>query len=294
MSYESRDRVKKHWERQHQDGDPDSFLDHPMIQAYVSIRTSGGLTPHLRLGIEAMRDRTSAGSRILSVGCGGAEKEIEFAQSLPDRQFIGLDLAESALVRARGAIEAKGISNLELISGDFNNLDLEPRAFDLVVGFGAIHHIENLEGFWAACRRTLRPGGCVIGQEYVGPNRFQWTPSQCEIGSALLRDHVPSEHKVHHQLVEPVPLDLIMKIDPSEAVRSEEILSTCRTAGYRMVDYRGCGCGLLQPMLMHQMHTFDPVNWEHNRRLSHLFAIEQTYLEDGTAGDAYAMFVAEP
>ncbi len=294
MSDKSREQVKRYWESQHEDGDPDTFLDHPMIQAYVAIRSCGDLTSHQTLAVEAIRSRTRPGSRILSVGCGGAEKEMHFVNDLPDRHFVGLDLAESALERARQKIEVNGVKNLELVSGDFNDLSLDANDFDVVLGSGAIHHIENLEGFWAQCRHTLRPGGIVVGQEYVGPNRFQWTDVQCEIGTALLREHVPAEHKAHHDRVEPIPLAVIIAEDPSEAVRSEEILSTLEAADFKIVEHRGAGCGLLQPMLMYQMHTFDPSNWAHNRRLAELFAIEQRYLDDGTAGDAYAMFVAEP
>ena len=36
--------------------------------------------------------------------------------------------------------------------------------------------------------------------------------------------------------------DEVAAIDPSEAVRSDEILATCRDSGLEITDYRGAGC----------------------------------------------------
>ena len=69
-------------------------------------------------------------------------------------------------------------------------------------------------------------------------------------------------------------LEMLIASDPSEAVRSSAILPTLRAAGFALAAYAGAGCALLQPVLMHQIQTFDPADWEHNHRLMTIFREE--------------------
>lgn len=288
------ERAARFWDAQHAAGAADSFLEHPLIQLAMSLRAFGSGRPHLDVAIDEIAARTRPGARILSVGCGPAAKERAICRALPDRTIVGIDLAAATLAAAARAAQDEGIANLELARADFNALALEPRSFDMVLGLGAIHHVENLEGLWAQCRRALRPGGCVLAQEYVGPSRFQWTAAQIEHGDRALRTIVPPQLQVHHRTVQPIAVAALVAVDPSEAIRSAEIVSTCRAAGFVLESYRGGGGGLLQPVLMHQTHAFDPRDWDHNYVLFALLAEEDRLLRDGVVGDAYAMFVARP
>lgn len=287
------ERTAQFWDQAHADGGgADSLLEHAVVQGYVSLRAFGSTMGHLDAAIGEIRARTQPGARILSVGCGSAAKERVIAAALPDRTMIGVDIATETLARAREQAAAEGLTNLELSHGDFNALDLEADSVDMILGLGAIHHIDKLEEFWVQCRRALRPGGCMLAQEYVGPSRFQWSDAQIEHGNRALRETVPVEHQVHHREVVRVPVEKVVAIDPSEAVRSGEIVATCRDSELTIQDYHGCGCSLLQPVLMKQAHTFDPQNWEHNHVLFTLFRDEARLIEEGVLGDNYAMFVA--
>jgi hypothetical protein len=86
----------------------------------------------------------------------------------------------------------------------------------------------------------------------------------------------------------------MLAADPSEAVRSSEILPTCKAGGFVVSGYASAGCALLQPVLMYQVHTFDPRNWEHNLVLATLFREEDRLMRAGVLGDDFAMFVAQP
>ena len=54
----------------------------------------------------------------------------------------------------------------------------------------------------------------------------------------------------------------------------------------------GIGCSLVQPVLMHQIGTFDPKNWQHNLVLARLFAAEAALIGKGELGHDFALFVA--
>ena len=102
-----------------------------------------------------------------------------------------------------------------------DELDLQPGSIDILLGLGAVHHVENLEGLWATARQLLRPGGVVMAQEYIGPNRFQWTDAQMAVGTEVLSRMVPDEHEPHHDQVIRIPPEEIAAVDPSEAVRRD-------------------------------------------------------------------------
>jgi len=291
------DRVVEFWTRQHgrEDlGTHDNFLSHPLVQGYLCLRAVGGLISLMDALVNQIRDRSRPGARVFSPGCGRADKEMILAAAFPDREFVAMDITPAILELARAETERRGLRNLRFELGDFNALALEPRSFDLVVGLGSIHHVEALERFWDALRRALRPGGFVLAQEFIGANRMQWNEAQCREGTRVLRELVPDEHKVHHHDVRPVSLEVLIADDPSEAVRSSEILPTLRAAGWSIPAYAGAGCALLQPVLMHQIQTFEPKDWEHNHRLMTLFREEDRLMRAGVLGDDFAMFAAVP
>jgi hypothetical protein len=71
----------------------------------------------------------------------------------------------------------------------------------------------------------LSPSGYFVVLEYVGPNRFQWTDSQLSAINGILRQLDPRYLKGHAriELGRPSIPDFIA-IDPSEAVRSEDVV----------------------------------------------------------------------
>lgn len=290
-------RVVDFWTRQHgrEDlGTHDNFLSHPLVQGYLCLRAVGGLISLMDALSNQLRDRTQPGARLFSPGCGRGDKEMILAAGFPDREFVAMDITPGILDLARAEAEQRGLRNIRFEEGDFNRLALEANSYDVVLGLGSIHHVEALEGFWGEVRRALRPGGLVLAQEYIGPDRMQWNEAQVREGSRVLASLVPDEHKVHHHDVRPVDLAMLIADDPSEAVRSSEILSTLKAAGFSVPGYAGGGCALLQPVLMHQIQTFDPKDWEHNHLLMTIFREEDRLMKAGVLGDDFAMFVAAP
>lgn len=290
-------RVVDFWTERHSrpdGGTHDNFFSHPMVAGYVSLRAFGTWIGQLEAVCVQIAERTRPGARIFSAGCGRCDKELYLAAQFPDREVVGMDITPGILEQARAEADRRGVRNLVLVEGDFNRLDLERDSIDVVVGLGSIHHVEALEGFWEAVRRALRPGGAVLAQEYVGPNRLQWTEAQIREGSRVLAEMIPDAHKPVHRSVVPVPVEEIIAADPSEAVRSRDIVPTLKAGGFELQGYVGVGCSLLQPVLMDQVGTYDPQNWDHNHLLTALFREEDRLLRAGVLGDDFAGFVAVP
>src|SRR4029453_13057399 len=111
-----------------------------------------------------------------------------------------------------------------------NTIRLEPDSYDVVFGVSSIHHVERLEHVFEQVRRALRPGGYFYLDEYIGPSRFQWTDDQLrlmneqlELLPPQLRRDVREPGKLK-QRVERRTLQFMKESDPSEAVRSSEIV----------------------------------------------------------------------
>lgn len=289
--------VARFWNERHKDAEGeahDNYLNHPLIQAYISLRALGSLVSHSDAAIHAIRSHTNPGDHVLSLGCGIGIKERILAQAMPDRQFTGLDIAADIVEMGQEEVKKAGIHNLQIGLGNFNELQLAPDSIQVLLGLGAIHHVENLENLWEQSRHALTTGGVVLAQEYVGPDRFQWTDTQIAACDHALATLVGEEHKTDHHQVQRTSVEDMIAADPSEAVRSSEILSTCTEAGFTIESYNSAGGALLQPVLMYQIHTFDPQNWQHNRTLANLFAEEDRLMAEGTLQDDFAMFVAQP
>ena len=135
--------------------------------------------------------------------------------------------------------------------GDANNLKLQG-SYDLILSSGALHHIANLEGLLSNIASALRINGYFVVVEYVGPNRFQWTDRQIALIDGILRQldigYLKDNKRV--ELGRP-PLGDFMAIDPSEAVRSEDILPLLKeyfTVGY-LKNFNGAIAHQLYPLL---------------------------------------------
>jgi SAM-dependent methyltransferase len=138
----------------------------------------------------------------------------------------GFDISEGAIAQANSAFEKAAIprDSYAFEVADADNLELEDW-FDLIFSTGALHHVTNLEGLLSKLSSMLGTNGYFVVLEYVGPNRFQWTDTQLSVINGILRQLDPRYLKKNTRidLGRPSIADF-MVIDPSEAVRSEDVL----------------------------------------------------------------------
>jgi SAM-dependent methyltransferase len=273
-------------------GAHDAFLAHPIVHAYTAMRTLGNLHRHIESVIAEIRTRSDPGARVFALAWRGAEREIEVAAALPDRRFDVMGVSERAVEAARRMVEQRGLTNVEVTAGDPAALELEAGAYSVVTGQYSFHYVQELERFWGACHTAMHPGGVVLAQEYVGPSRLQWSATQIEAADRALAELVPAEHKTHHRTVGPDLAEEWLRAEPTLAARSDELRPTCEAAGFEIIVDMGAACGLLHPVLLGQIDTFDPASWEHNRILSALFKEEERLMAEGAFGHAFAMFIA--
>jgi len=159
------------------------------------------------------------GHRILDVGAGPG-RFTEMLHRLGARVVVA-DLSGRQLELNREAARARGFASSVEAWHQLDICDLgvfDATSFDGVVAFGGpfSYVFERRDKALAECVRVLRPGGYLVAVEYVGPNRFQWTPRQCElINGVLARLNRCFLRGGERPVFSPPPIPELLAVDPS-------------------------------------------------------------------------------
>lgn len=184
--------------------------------------------------------------RALSIGCGTGPLERDLVRRGICRQLDAFDGSPGSIEVARTLADEEGFGDrIHYYIDDFNEPQLPRNAYDAVFFHQSLHHVAKLEKLMSAILRTLRSGGLLYIDEYMGPSRFDWNDALIAPHQALFA-RIPAEAR----LCDPLPLP-IQPDDPSEAVRSSEILPQL-ARGFRLLvrrDYGGTILSVLYPMI---------------------------------------------
>ncbi len=119
--------------------------------------------------------KTFKGKRFLELGCGGAQNTI-----VCDRKGgwgVGVDASIEQLNYAQ-RLKMPG-SNSELIRGDITFLDwIKSETFDWILSMFAIEFISNIDEFFAAAYRILRPDGRILFSTVHPLSSFEWDTTE--------------------------------------------------------------------------------------------------------------------
>ncbi|WP_447892987.1 class I SAM-dependent methyltransferase [Pseudomonas marginalis] len=241
------------------------------------------------------------GTRMLSIGCGTGTLERELYRLKAFEHCDGVDIAPAALEVARAEALAMGASTIQYALCDIERTDLPGNHYDAVWFNGSLHHIRELEVVCQRVRHSLKPGGWLFFNEYVGANHFAFDAQQrAAISHAfgLIPEHLRhsfvkgSYGQVQQVVPLPDPAEVV-KVDPSEAVRSADILQVVQ----EHFDVRAlnlCGGSLLQFLLHGIAGNFTADNPQSLRVLQMLFDIEDGLIESGTLKSDFVVVAASP
>ena len=235
----------------------------------------------------------------LSLGCGGGNLERALIDLRAARTVDACDASPDSIRLAKQLAEEKGMAGLIRYDvRDIDRIELPRSKYDFVIAKMALHHFERLEHVFEQVRLSLKPGGVFVFNEFVGPSRFQWTDLQIELMNAIL-ETLPdrNRHSAHnndflHRIDRP-SLEGMVRMDPSEAVRSAEILPVLRQS-FEVVEYKPYGGTLLHILLTHIMASFDLQSEEQRSLLKMIFLMEKTLIRERVIPSDFAYVVAKP
>jgi SAM-dependent methyltransferase len=202
------------------------------------------LLPKLGLSLPA--------AQAISLGCGrGRQDRGLYRHGIVD-QLVGYDLSPDSVEAAAHWARAAGITRFDYRIGDLNQIELAPAAFDLVIAEMSLHHTTALERLFDVIAGALKPGGLLLVDEYVGPTRFRWTDAQMRAVNGLLT-MLPDAMRmtpdgVFKPLITHLPDAFFEQVDPSESVRSGEVMD-CLAQRFDILWRRPYGGAILHPLL---------------------------------------------
>ena len=273
-----------------------SWLDSKLVQRRYLHPAIGGDPEANWLEYFKRRYLPHTVARGLTVGSGDGGLERHGAALGLCEHYDAFDVSPGAIEVARAAAARAGIPNVTYAVQDLNHAAFEPARYDVAFSSMALHHIENLEHLFGEVRAALRPGGLFVFNEYVGPDRFQWTGRQLFAINAILVLLPPrlrrgiSDGRIK-PLVRRPTVEAMIRNMPSEAARSSAILPLTGRS-FRIVERIDYG-GTILHLLLHDIVG----NFRADRRgdmavLSTIFAIERWLLRRKVLRSDFALVVA--
>jgi 2-polyprenyl-3-methyl-5-hydroxy-6-metoxy-1,4-benzoquinol methylase len=290
-----------HWDEMaatHQIAIQRLWLSHPDIQRRMNRLVSGnpevGPFPWFVQRLRELGVKLPV-RHLISIGSGTGELERGLATLGVADRITAFDVSPEAVRIATEKAAAVKLSDIQYRCADLNTSSLGHMEADVAVANMSIHHVENLELLFSGLRTALSGfGGYLMFNEYIGPMRFQFGTVQLELLNrlskslpAILRSE-PSGH-VRSLVQKPLWADMV-RIDPSEAVRSSEILDICKLH-FDIVELRPWRGALLHFLLTDIVGNFvgNPVREGYVELLSE---VEDILTESGMLQNDFAVVLA--
>jgi len=293
------ERVSQWWATDRSKG-MHSWLQHPIVRSTINRRVTGD--PDIP-AVVWFRNRfvPQPVGLCLALGCGHGVFDRYAVELGIARHVHAIDISEGAIESARRTAEEAGLAaHIEYEVGDINKLEFSASTYDLVVAMSSIHHVSELEKLFAQCARTLKPGGLLFMDEYVGPSRFQTPPELRVLIDGLLktlpehyrRNLFTNDGTTRDEYLPPT-VEQMIALDPSEAVRSAEIMSVLR-GHFEVVEHKPYGGGIQHQLFSGIMGNFDPENEEDVALLKAISDLEVSLESLGAVPSDFAAIVARP
>lgn len=180
------------------DDDPVSFY-RPLVEATFATQHRAATRLDLRIGVSRI-----AAPRILDLGAGGAPWSIAFLERCPAASAVVNDLPGVVELAADVAAERGLYDRVELRSGDYLEIRVEPGAYDVVV----LGHLLRTEGparsqqLVQRAFDALRPGGRVIVADYFTDGGRSLHPFGVLMGATMAASTERGGPLVHDEVAE--------------------------------------------------------------------------------------------
>jgi ubiquinone/menaquinone biosynthesis C-methylase UbiE len=275
-----------------------AWTDSPLIQQhYIHPTISGNKHSNWLMWVKDTYFLNPV-NRALSLGCGDGCLERHGALIDVFRECDAFDISSESIKVAEMKARELGIHDrINYKVTDINKMTLLDSRYDAAFCAMSMHHFENLEHILLEIGNSLKDGGLFIFNEYVGPNRFQWTDKQLGIANELLK-LLPEKYRFdpttgrNKESIERPSIDQMIATDPSEAVRSEDIMSLIeeRFDVIHTVEYGGT---LLNLVLDNIIVNFDEKSPEDMALLQLIFYVEKLLVRERVLENNFSLIISK-
>ena len=233
-------------------------------------------------------------AHVAELGCGDGILVHTLLGRDPGLTVDAYDISTASLARAAEQIKTHcgTTERCRFLPIDLNKEILPEAAYDAVLTTGTMHHVENLDFCFRNIGRSLRPGGYLWLNDYVGPNRFQWSNTQMRLADELLA-LVPKPWRQRDKVTR-CDARALCAMDPSEAVASQHI-EAALAAHFEIVQKWPRGGTLLAPIFgsgcLDAAIADSP---EGLAILAAMFEAEQDLIRNGALPSDSYVYIAKP
>ena len=135
------------------------IFDGLLIDAYVPL-------------VPGLAEQLTTGARVADVACGTGHALVLLARAFPASTFVGYDLDEGAIARARAEAGGAGLTNVRFQVCDAARLSVD-QPLDVVFVFDAIHDQVDPTGVLDRIHAALVDGGCFVMTEPHGADNLE-------------------------------------------------------------------------------------------------------------------------
>lgn len=124
--------------------------------------------------------------QMLSLCCGFGRIERRIVRQLGGvSRCVGVDVAEGALAQAIEDAKKENLECLSYICADLNTWNWDREKYDLVIAYGSLHHLKNLDRVLDGIFNCLNEGGMLFAHEYIGLPYYACSPRQLQLINAI-------------------------------------------------------------------------------------------------------------
>ncbi|USE79474.1 class I SAM-dependent methyltransferase [Cupriavidus gilardii] len=253
------------------------------MHAYYNRLATGSASQHY---LSYFHQKYLAGKQdieIGSFGSGGGHLERTLVEmGFQAKSIQGYELNPTLVQSANEKAAAMGATHLSYQVADLNAPKLAPRSIDLGIFFHSLHHVTNLEICLGVVAEAIKDDGYLLIVDFVGKNYQQWSDEQIQYATDFLRI-LPAKYRLSMdgKLVKTKPrrpsIKEVIAGDPSEAVRSEDILVTLEQY-FERLEFKSLGGSILNHVFDGIANNFDETK-EGDVRLIHLLQGLEEWLE---------------
>ena len=108
--------------------------------------------------------------RVLELGCAGGGNLIPMAYTLPESQFVGIDISARQIAEGQAMVTALGLNNISLKQLDIMDVDADLGQFDYIIAHGVYSWVPPAvqDKLLTICRQNLATNGVA----YVSYNTY--------------------------------------------------------------------------------------------------------------------------
>lgn len=272
------------------------WVESRTVLAHINTVISGNATVgFLDYFCDKYLKKGAGGYTGLSLGCGTGELERQLQRRNMFKRLEAVDVTQEAILQAERSAKAEHL-DIEYRLANLNKMNLKESVYDVVFANSILHHLKNLEHIIDQVRISLVKGGLFFVNEYVGPPQFQYTTRQVRLINEILnllpemyRKRVTNP-KLQKPLFVPPSREYMDQHDPSEAIRSDEIVSLLKKR-FTVLEHKDYGGTILHMLLQDIVGNFDPEDPKDITVLKLLIYFEEYLVKAGILSSDFTFMV---